>query len=350
MSLRYTFFLLISSFSFSIAFAQKPIPAFEADVTVGCAPFTVSFTDKSSDDVIAWQWDFNNDRVIDAVDDPYPIYTYTTPGYYSVKLVVANSTASDSITKTRFIRVTAPISAGVQNLTMCAGDTVTLRATISSGIRPFTYLWEAIDFPYISSDSTPRFSPDTTHIWRLTITDSVGCSTEKTFTILVSSAPEKPAIKRINNTLSCVAIGVNGFQWYLNGSRINGATNQSYVVDTSKVKSGYYHVQVTNSSGCKSQSDSVDVSTLLSISDLNDEFWSLYPNPVSNSLFISSNTITNVRSDITLTNALGEVVMQSTLEEGISKHLLNMNSLPSGFYILTIRNSESLRFFRLSKE
>ncbi len=88
-----------------------PVTAdFMADGTVGSAPFTVHFTDLSisqPNPITSWEWDFNNDGVVDATDKN-PTWVYTNFGYYTVKLTVSDGTYSSSKTKINYIKVTDP--------------------------------------------------------------------------------------------------------------------------------------------------------------------------------------------------------------------------------------------------
>jgi PKD repeat protein len=66
---------------------------FSIDQTSGTIPFDVQFTDKSRLDVTSWQWDFDNDGIIDSYEQN-PLYTYTSPGTYSASLTVSGSDSS----------------------------------------------------------------------------------------------------------------------------------------------------------------------------------------------------------------------------------------------------------------
>jgi hypothetical protein len=61
---------------------------FEANSTSGTAPLTVQFTDLSSgQDIISWEWDFDNDGIIDSYEQ-HPEYTYQDTGSYTVRLTI----------------------------------------------------------------------------------------------------------------------------------------------------------------------------------------------------------------------------------------------------------------------
>jgi len=78
-----------------------------ADVTSGTGPLTVQFTDATTGDPATWRWDFDNDGEIDDWTQS-PSHTYTSPGTYSVKLIVTNYTGENTVTKADYITVTDP--------------------------------------------------------------------------------------------------------------------------------------------------------------------------------------------------------------------------------------------------
>ena len=75
-----------------------PIADFQVDGAIGTAPFTAIFTDTSDNFPESWQWDFNDDGVIDATQQN-PSFEFTEPGIYTVSLTVANTEGSHTKTK-----------------------------------------------------------------------------------------------------------------------------------------------------------------------------------------------------------------------------------------------------------
>jgi PKD repeat protein len=75
---------------------------------VGVAPFAVHFTDASTGYpyMTSWQWDFNNDGIVDSTDQN-PSWTYASIGNYTVKLTVTSSLGTDTVIATKCIQVTA---------------------------------------------------------------------------------------------------------------------------------------------------------------------------------------------------------------------------------------------------
>jgi len=85
-----------------------PTAQFTANTVQGQAPLTLQFTDRSvSAGTTSYQWDMNNDGVVDYTTRN-PGHTYQTSGTYTVKLTVTNASGSDSEIKTNYIKVSSP--------------------------------------------------------------------------------------------------------------------------------------------------------------------------------------------------------------------------------------------------
>jgi len=86
-----------SSSTCTVITVLKPTPTsvpeakFSASVTTGKAPLTVDFVDLS-ENAIYWTWDFGDGN---KSTQKSPVYTYTTPGNYTVSLKVSNEYGND---------------------------------------------------------------------------------------------------------------------------------------------------------------------------------------------------------------------------------------------------------------
>ncbi len=81
------------------------VPYVKADFTMtdnfGFAPFEVSFFDESlalNTEITSWEWDFNNDQIIDATIQN-PVFTYTTPGLYNPTLTISDGNIQNSFSR-----------------------------------------------------------------------------------------------------------------------------------------------------------------------------------------------------------------------------------------------------------
>lgn len=75
---------------------------FEADITTGYVPLQVQFTDLSSGEINAWNWDFNGDGMVDD-ETQNPQYTYEEEGVYTVQLVVFGDTQTDTLMREDYV-------------------------------------------------------------------------------------------------------------------------------------------------------------------------------------------------------------------------------------------------------
>ncbi len=82
-----------------------PVADFVGLPLTGAAPLLVQFTDLSTNTPTSWQWDFENDGIVDSIAQN-PQWTYTNSGTYSVKLTVFNDDGSDFLVKTAYVTVT----------------------------------------------------------------------------------------------------------------------------------------------------------------------------------------------------------------------------------------------------
>ena len=84
---------------------SAPIANFSASSTRGEAPFTVSFTDLSTNNPTSWKWDFGDGNTS---TEQSPKHTYTNTGIYTVKLTAGNAKGNNSLIKTNYITVIKP--------------------------------------------------------------------------------------------------------------------------------------------------------------------------------------------------------------------------------------------------
>jgi len=98
-----------------IAIGNDPSYAnFEAIDTLGKAPLEVQFTDLSNNPT-SWEWDFNNDGIIDSYEQN-PTYIYEDTGYYAVRLDITSNSELDYATRHNYIHVTTTTGLNAENV------------------------------------------------------------------------------------------------------------------------------------------------------------------------------------------------------------------------------------------
>ena len=171
------FFALIGLFLLSTEiFAQKPIAAFSATPSEGCAPLFVRFIQQSANNPTNYYWDLGNGLTSTIAN---PSTTYTNPGIYTVKLIVKNILGSDSIIKTNYIVVNPnPIADFITNDTIGCfplASRFTDLSSISSGSIN-AWSWDFGD-GILSSQQNPIHEYRLSNIFNVTlkVTSQKGC-------------------------------------------------------------------------------------------------------------------------------------------------------------------------------
>ena len=77
---------------------------FTASDTLITVDSEIQFADLSSGNPTSWEWDFQNDGIIDS-NEQNPFYIYNVPGTYTVSLTISDETYSNTETKIDYITV-----------------------------------------------------------------------------------------------------------------------------------------------------------------------------------------------------------------------------------------------------
>jgi len=107
-----------------------PDADFSVDKTSSCLGLaTFQFTDQTQNIAHTWLWDFGDGSTSTEAN---PVHQYTTSGIFTVKLTVTNNIGADSIISTDLITVSAIPAPTAAPVTICAGQSATLTANLSS--------------------------------------------------------------------------------------------------------------------------------------------------------------------------------------------------------------------------
>ncbi|PCH90936.1 MAG: hypothetical protein COB85_09800, partial [Bacteroidetes bacterium] len=162
-----------------------PIADLAANITYGCAPLTVQFTDLSipiSSPIVWWYWDFGDGY---SSTLPNPSHTYNTSGVYDVSISITDSLGcNDSKSRSNYIIVsTAPsLSYTASPATSCFPPlNTTFTNTSTQGTYPITsWFWDFGDgFSSSSSSPTHNYTKAGSFTITLTGSDSIGCVTTR---------------------------------------------------------------------------------------------------------------------------------------------------------------------------
>tara|TARA_Y100000589_G_scaffold187124_1_gene177193 strand:- start:25651 stop:29199 length:3549 start_codon:yes stop_codon:yes gene_type:complete len=168
-----------------------PVAQFQSDTV--CVGNPTTFTDQSY--VIGtgvpngWEWDFDNDGVIDDTSQN-PTYTFPSAGSYPVLLILHTSSGCSDDTTINVVVNDLP-SASFTNVIACAGSNATFtdNSTVTSGTIT-NWSWDFGD-GNTSTQQNPShlYTNYGTYNVQFTVSTSSGCSDDTTVSIYIPDVP-----------------------------------------------------------------------------------------------------------------------------------------------------------------
>lgn len=307
-----------------------------------------------------------------------------TPGNYAVTVSNGNCTATDVVEVTTFTLQATTASVN----TTCGQDNGQASVNVTNGATPYTYAWNnsgstdtlwnlsggtynvtatdangctatgsaivntsgagnvainGLTTQICASDSAEICAPDgyTAYLWNngattscihpslagnyyVTVTDQANCTATSNH-VAVSVFPAPPVSVSVSgDTLK--AFNATTYQWYLNGSAIQGATNSILIVSVS----GNYHVQITDTNGCAATSNAIVYS---GIADINNSTIQVFPNPNQTGSWNLVVTADLLGKPLEITDVEGRTIYTSVITNTTS---VVQTQLPAGVYLLKL--------------
>jgi len=182
---------------------------FQANILTGVIPFSVQFTDLSSNVPQYWLWDFDNNGSIDNTD-PNPLHTYTSTGDFSVSLLVSNNfgfgsgSSFDSFTRHNYIIAVPAVSAyySVDKTRVAIDETINFTDFSING--PDYWKWDFDNDGTI--DSTNR---NTTHAYSSSGYKTVTLICGNEFSVATNTKINLITITTTNHSLYVWEDGIN---------------------------------------------------------------------------------------------------------------------------------------------
>jgi PKD repeat protein len=202
----------------------------------------VYFQDMSSaafTEIVNWQWDFNNDGVIDYTGQN-PSWEFAQSGYYTVKLTVSDNLKSASVTK--IVKVQGPCDVAIKDVSISYPTTSIskdgkISVAASGGLPPYTFRWTKND-TIVGTSSDVLNLPKGNYV--VTVWAGEGCSVSKTYDLhLASECLIYGNIYREGMSENCDSTrlyastggsqGMYQYQWSI-GSEFNKTTTENMVL------------------------------------------------------------------------------------------------------------------------
>ncbi len=227
-----------------------PSANFMADVTSGCVPLTVNFTNLSTNNPTTLNWAFEGGD-INTSNTFSPQVTFELPGTYSISLLVSNSLGEDEIIQSEMITVYEnPVAEIIiPNTIICEGDCIDLTAGLMADGVSYTWIGDVDTFEGAELNVCP--TNDLENSYTLVATNDAGCSSSTSITLPIETPPtfevDFPLTVCENSTFSMTATPTDGstqtYYWEAGEWNEEGAT-----VETNAA--GVYLLVATNEAGC----------------------------------------------------------------------------------------------------
>lgn len=176
-----------------------------------------------------------------------------------------------------------------------------------------------------------EYSSTGTLLWTKTLTGASAKALRYNDCYIANEAPAIPTILESTGTLTSTA--ATTYQWYLNGQQIVGANSQSFT----PTQSGIYLVRITDSNGCVYQySKGYNYSLSTAIQELENTYFTVFPNPSSGIISIQDKNLTAKRFELYVYDAVGKLLIQNK-----TIYQLDLSEFGNGIYYLTIKPENS---------
>ncbi|MBI4929393.1 MAG: PKD domain-containing protein [Bacteroidetes bacterium] len=261
------FFLLLTSYFLLLTSASAQNANFSASPVTGCAPLQVYFTDLSTGNPTAWNWNFGN-SVTSTFQNPTAFYF--NPGVYTVTLTVTGANTDTEI-KTNYIVVYDKPQANftMSTDTACVGQVVTFTdasviATNPNGAPIGSWIWDFGDGNTQAATSSPvthAYSLPGNYQVNVIVTDVNGCgggSMVHNIVIVPSPTPAFTAdtlfactppltVTFTNNSISS---GQTTYTWNFGDGNTSTVPNLNPTVHTYTTSGSFNVTLIINQSGC----------------------------------------------------------------------------------------------------
>jgi gliding motility-associated-like protein len=230
----------------------SPTPNFSADITLGCVPVRVNFTDLSTTPlgtIVSWDWDFGDGATSTLKN---PSHNYTNTGFYTITLTVTSSTGCKrTVSRGRYIRVVDGVSTDFRFTVSksCKPPYSVTFQNQSNGPGTISYAWNfGNGQTSILANPTTVYNAPGTYTVRLNAASNFGCSgtIQKTVTIVQTNTDfTGPANACLNQPVTfqnnSSSVPLASF-WYFGDGTTSAQTNpiKTYLTP------GTYNVKMIN--------------------------------------------------------------------------------------------------------
>jgi hypothetical protein len=256
--------------------------------------------------------------------------TVSSSGQYSVTVTDVNGCEGTSVIANVTVQSTpSPVITANGPLLFCEGETITLTTASNQG----TYLWD------ITGGTNPSTVVEESGNYFVTVTNQFGCDGVSN-TISVDVTPMDDAIILDSGNDLTVDPPGTGYQWFLNGDPIPGATG----IDYTAIQSGNYHVEYIGPNGCPTSTGVLEFTVQVGVEEYSIfDALDVYPNPGKGEFTVRGLLPSTEDVTIEVTNMLGQA-LQSIIRISDTNDFnqpVNISGFANGVYFIRISAAES---------
>jgi hypothetical protein len=264
--------------------------------------------------------------------------TVSSSGQYSVTVTDVNGCEGTSVIANVTVQSTpSPVITANGPLLFCEGETITLTTASNQG----TYLWD------ITGGTNPSTVVEESGNYFVTVTNQFGCDGVSNAISIDVTPMDDAIILDSGNDLTVDPPGT-GYQWFLNGDPIPGATG----IDYTAIQSGNYHVEYIGPNGCPTSTPLLEFTVQVGVEEYSIfDALDVYPNPGKGEFTVRGILPTTEDVTIEVTNMLGQA-LQPTIRISDTNNFnepVNISGFANGVYFLRISAAESMVTVRYIK-
>ena len=333
-----------------------PVEAeFSADPLNGTVPLEVQFTDASIGDITGWEWDFENDGIIDS-NEQNPLFTYSEIGIYSVSLTVTDGMTTDTETKVDYIEVEVALEADftADPVSGIAPLEVAFTSTSTGNITSWEWDFDN-DGSIDSTEENPTYTYTDAGEYSVSLTVGNGVITATETKMDFISVGDQiiadfiadplvgmaPLAVSFTNTSSGT---ITSWEWDFDNDGSIDSTEENPSFTYNEI--GVYTVSLTVSDGTNTDTETkIDYieTTLTGSYDLplnSTKLYANFPNPFNPSTAISFSVKSGDQAVLVIYNSKGQQIESQNFEAGMYNWEWNAENCPSGVYFYKLISSD----------
>jgi len=249
---------------------------------------------------------------------------------------------------------TISISAG-GTTTFCQGGSVLLSATYSGTSVQWKKNGNNIPGATLSTYTATKsgnYTCQTSSVCDTELSNSIAVTANKNPAASITAGGATTFCAGGSVTLTEAPVGGSTYQWYKGAMPLAGATTTSYVATIA----GNYKCRVTKTAtGCYKNSNAIAVSVpcreneTITLNSITNNSFTLYPNPATNKLTITINSlITHYSSFIIVTDLSGRTIYQSSINAQSTE--LDISNYAAGMYFIKVGDGAIFNTEKFVKE